>query len=227
MEVTLDLTDKRIIVYDFETDGFWENNGRNRPIEVALIYIDPDGTIGTYHELIKRRDKSPLPEKITEITGITTEMLAEKGKDIKVVFNNLDEIFNTNPKVVVGHNIIRFDNKFLNFRFNKYGYIQLNDNDCFDTGGQFKAEKLGWPKFDTATYAQYHTAALNKRIRGLKWNLKCACDDYEIPIDMTKQHRADYDVLLTTKVFIEQAIRLGIATDILNILNLDSYEEGF
>ena len=216
LEISLNLEEKRIIIYDFETDGFWNNNGSARPIEVAVFYINPDGTTGKYHSLILRRDTKPLPDKITEITGITTEELRKHGKPIEQVFGVLDTIINGKPKLLIGHNSINFDNKFLNFRFHKLGYKEVDLIDNFDTAGHFKAELLGWSKFSNLTYADYQQRALKVRAKGVYFNLKAACEYYEVEVDPSKQHRADYDVELTTKVFIEQTKRMGLSIPALN-----------
>jgi DNA polymerase III epsilon subunit-like protein len=225
LEITLDLSDKRLIVYDFETDGFWDRTGRARPIEVAVLYIDIDGAVGTYSSLIKRRDNTPLPDKITEITGITSEQLLKEGKPIEDVFSELNKIFNDKPKLVVGHNILNFDNNFLNFRFNKLGYTEVTNNMCFDTAGQFKARQLGWMKFPNVTYDVYHSTALSRRVKGLKFNLGVCCDYHGIKRDVSEQHRAMYDVYLTLQLFKKQLIEDSIILEEDNNIHIPQWEE--
>ena len=180
------LENKALLVYDFETDGFFTNNGYNRPIEVAVLKLYPDNKVERYNTLITRRDNKPLPDKITEITGITTEMLSNDGEDIKRVFNYLNYLFNDNS-LITGHNILRFDNKFLNQRFDKYKYPLLEDNRCFDTAGAFKAEKMGWIKASDDIYSNYHKRALNVRVKGLKYNMGEALEYYKRSINIFKE----------------------------------------
>ena len=53
--------------------------------------------------------------------------------------------------------------------------------ECFDTGGQFKAEQLKWEKFPEVTYPEYQLKAVNKPVKGLKWKLDVAREEYKIP----------------------------------------------
>ena len=69
-----------LLVLDTETTGF--SPRRDEIIELALLRVTPDGTREEYDEFIRLSPGKVLPRKITELTGITEEMLLSGvGKD--------------------------------------------------------------------------------------------------------------------------------------------------
>jgi len=225
----LDFKNKNILIYDFETDGF--SHTYNRPIQVAVLKILPDGNWYTYDSLIKRRkdakrldrivinqkelDENPEAEikTIASLTGITDEQIEKDGYEIEDVFKNLHELFNDGKNIIVGHNIVKFDNRFLNHRLNKYGYPSIPVGICYDTAGQLKAEKLGLVKYDSQTWEEFHNGALNVRMKGLTYNMGAALEHYEI-VERKERHKADVDVEYTYYVFLKQLERLGIINNL-------------
>ena len=106
----------RIIWFDIETTGF--NIFQNSIIEIAAI----DNQGRKFEKLISY-DKF-LPKKITEITGITNEML-DNQPNIKSVLNEfVDFIKSTeNPNktiYMIGHNANAFDIPFVKAQCAKY-----------------------------------------------------------------------------------------------------------
>ena len=94
------------VVIDIETTGI--NLGSNYIIEIAAMKKVNGETI-LFHELVKIEKK--LPKEIKELTGITDDMLARKGKKIEVVLENLQEFVGN--AILVGYNI-KFDVSFIN-----------------------------------------------------------------------------------------------------------------
>lgn len=245
------ITDKtNIIIYDFETDGLIPERGA-RPISFGCIRLKNDGEIDVNHLLIKRRDGSrPLSENVinyhqiqkdpsikpittVDLTGITDELLEKQGLNIEVAFRRIADLFDIKDRIVSGHNIINFDNKFANFRFHKYNHpCSIDVRECFDTGGEFKAKQMGWNKFNNISYSEYHIEALKRRIKGLLWNLNEARTYYKIEeIWDRTQHHALVDVGYTGLVLLEQLKVLNeIDEDYYNhfkqgILNIEIPEE--
>jgi DNA polymerase III alpha subunit (gram-positive type) len=125
---------KRIIVYDFETNGFWSTN--NQPIQVSCKIFD-NGTETVYSSYIKC--PTNLSSTIVSLTGITDFYLMLHGKDIQTVFNDLAEKVFIGDFIAVGHNILSFDNKFFNHYMALFGYdISLNENNSIDTMCHFR-----------------------------------------------------------------------------------------
>lgn len=222
------ITDKtNIIIYDFETDGLIPERGA-RPISFGCIRLKNDGEIDVNHLLIKRREGSrPLSENIinyhqiqkdpsikprttVDLTGITDELLEKQGLNIEVAFRRIADLFDIKDRIVSGHNIINFDNKFANFRFHKYNHpCSIDVRECFDTGGEFKARQMGWSKFNNISYSEYHIGALKRRMKGLKWNLDYAREYYEIEEYWSRDvHSAIIDVAYTTLILLNQLLEL-------------------
>ena len=62
------------IVFDLETTGF--SPITDKIIEIGALKYQNDKLIDTFDVLINPKTK--IPEKITELTGITNEMVSEK-----------------------------------------------------------------------------------------------------------------------------------------------------
>ena len=191
-----------ILVYDLETNGFFSKEGKTQPIELAYILVTPNTIIG-YNELYKPSWK--IPSYITDVNGITNEMVENKGSwNDEIV--RIGDIFINDDMLIIGHNHIKFDNKFIEQLLEKAEVFGIDYNNCFDTGGEFKAELLGTKKetYDTeCTIAEFHKAVLDIKAKDVKWNLTAALEHYGIP-KPEGMHRALTDVLCTTKVFIKQ-----------------------
>jgi DNA polymerase III epsilon subunit-like protein len=188
-----------LLIYDLETNGYFTGNLDPQVIEVAFLLISEEGVIA-FNELINTDANGNLiviSDKITEVTGITNELLRIKGKSSLEVMGILSTV-GKNSFMIVGHNSVRFDNLFVkhltgvDFR-----------NKTFDTGGEFKSRVMGWKKFNNDSFNKFHDKILDTPRRGLKWNLDVACEDAGIT-PMENRHRAITDVVMTAKLFIYQ-----------------------
>lgn len=211
-----------ILIYDLETNGFFSKEGKTQPIELAYILVTPNTIIG-YNELYKPSWK--IPSYITDVNGITNEMVENKGSWENESIRIYDIFIDINT-LVVGHNHIKFDNKFINQLLELFNNnFEIFNENCFDTGGEFKADLLGTKKetYDTeCSIAEFHKAVLDIKAKDVKWNLTAALEYYGIP-KPEGMHRALTDVLCTTKVFIKQIDRyldntITINSDTLNLL---------
>lgn len=213
MEITLNTEGKTLIFYDFETEMIvnFSKIYLTRPIEVCMIITDHNyNEIGKINSLIKYRDGKTLSEEVTKLTGITQEDLDTNGNTIENTFEILSDTLHTKypNHLLIGHNIIGFDNPILNYRLNKYGFKEINQNNSFDTAGHFKATALGWKKFPELSYYEYHKKALQVRRKGLKFNLGEVCNQYFITLD--GWHRAEADVRACIEIFKKQYGELNI-----------------
>ena len=62
-----------LLVLDTETTGFAPR--RDEIIELAMLRVTADGTREEYDEFIRLSPGTALPARITELTGITEDML--------------------------------------------------------------------------------------------------------------------------------------------------------
>ena len=107
----------RVIYYDFETTGL--NPYRDQIIEIGAI----DNCELTFSKFCKY--DGMLNPKITEITGITDEILEKKGIDCSKAIKEFVEFLYidselTNNIVLIAHNNDAFDELFLKFHIQKY-----------------------------------------------------------------------------------------------------------
>ena len=68
---------ERLVFFDTETTGFDAN--KNQIIELAAISIEPNGRSIRMDDFIRLPEGEHIPDEIVKLTGITDEMLEEKG----------------------------------------------------------------------------------------------------------------------------------------------------
>ncbi|MDD7363432.1 MAG: type I-E CRISPR-associated endoribonuclease Cas2e [Peptoniphilus sp.] len=120
------------VVLDVETDGLDEK--KHEIIEIGIVRVDGDKK-DNYHALIEHRH--PLPEKIVALTGITDQLLSERGRPLEDVLPEVMQFIGDRP--IVGYNVA-FDVKFLDraLRTSDEGALK---NRCIDLKAMVKKEK--------------------------------------------------------------------------------------
>jgi len=104
----------KFAVIDFETTGA---GGEDEIIQVGLAIVDQDRIVDRYASLVN--PGIPIPDMITELTGITNEMVADAPDLSDVMAELVPRIHDT---VLVGHHIA-FDFGFLQRALEKTGYF--------------------------------------------------------------------------------------------------------
>ena len=147
------------VLVDIETTGL--SPIYDDIIEIGAIKVENNKVVGEYNQLIKT-DRS-LPPMITELTGITDEMLAT-GKMPETVLEEFIGFVGDN--VIIGHNI-NFDLGFLWKKKKKYLNYNLN-NDYIDT--LYLARKLVPNSYNhkLGTLAKLFNISYEGAHRGLK-----------------------------------------------------------
>lgn len=156
-------------VIDIETTGL--NPKCDEIIEIAAIKIRENKIVGQYNVLVKSNEK--IPENIEQLTGITNQMVIEKGiniEDALLSFSN----FICND-ILIGHNI-NFDINFLYDNYLKYLKRPLI-NDFVDT-----------LKISKNLINDTHD-----------WKLSTLAKKYNI--ENVNAHRALNDVIVTNKIY--------------------------
>ena len=200
------MENKRIIVYDFETNGLW--NRLTQPIQAHFRVIEPDGRVWFLEEYISCQWK--LPIEVVRMTGITDELLRERGRPIAEVFARIRDLLFECDNLLVGHNILRFDNHFLNYYLQKFFTLryQVGRERCFDTCAEFKARLLGMECPSDCVRGDWHHRVLYMRSSGVESSLEDACGYYGVPY--VGAHTAGGDVEMTHKVFLKQCATAGL-----------------
>lgn len=165
------MLDNTYVVFDFETTGF-NAGGGDQIIEVGAVLLKNGEILDKFSELINPKRK--LPEKITEITGITDLMLESKD-DEETVIRRFKDWFKDYP--MVAHNA-KFDMSFLEMAYKKYN-LGVYKNTLIDT--------LELSRTLDSSFNRHSLSALVKR--------------YDIPFDEDSHHRGDYDAEATALIF--------------------------
>lgn len=95
------------IVLDLETTG--TNHYKDEIIEIGAIKYNNGKEVERLSLLIKT--EMEIPDKVVELTGITSELLRNEGVDKNFAMLSLFDFLG--EYIVVGHNIASFDSKFL------------------------------------------------------------------------------------------------------------------
>lgn len=159
------------VAFDIETTGLARNS---EIIEIGAVKVVNGVISDSFQEFVN--PGILIPPAITQITGITDEMVCDA-----------DKIYNVLPRfkafagnnILVGHNAINFDSKIMGHWADEYEiYI---DNDVFDT--------LRFLKYRCEPFM------------GLMNNKLCtACEYFGITSEIF--HRADADAEVTAKLYL-------------------------
>lgn len=158
---------KSYVCVDIETTGVspqW-----HRIIEIGALKVKDGEVVDTFSELIDPRDR--LPKAITELTGITKEMLIGKPGIDEVLPKFIEFV---GDEVLLGHNV-RFDYSFLKQNATKLG---------------LEFQKTG---MDTLRIARAKCASLESR------SLDFLCKHFNIVDE--NHHRAFNDAKVTHELY--------------------------
>lgn len=143
---------KNFVSIDIETTGL--STVFDEIIEIGAIKYQNGEPIDTFSSLIKPIE--PIDEFITELTGITNEML-ESAPSLYSVLPSFLEFIEDN--IIVGHNV-NFDINFLYDACEQYDYKSLS-NDFIDTMRVSRRLYKDWDNHKLDTLINYFN--LNKR----------------------------------------------------------------
>lgn len=188
------------LVFDFETSGLEHRN--DRIIQVGLCQVS-DGEVGDPQSWLVRQDV-PIHPEATEVHGITAEDLRARGVPPQESLTRLFEAMRSVP-ACMGHNIHRFDVKFMRAEARRLGIVPPDASDFIDTAALFKGRKLGMPKRPHESHQDYAHRILSIRAPGLKYSVEACVRALGIKTDTTGLHDAGQDAYLTHLIF--QALR--------------------
>lgn len=184
----------KLVLFDTETTGL--QYSRDEIIEFAAVVVEAVDGIPTitkeYDELVALTPGGFVPPKITELTGISTQDLREKGLPKPRVCRDIAELFTGNT-LLLAYNA-HFD---LSFLF----YMLLRDGDPTILKGKDKLDLL-------TVYRDRHS---------YPHKLCSAISVYGLSGRVVNSHRAVDDVIATVAVMEEMEKEKG---DLLNYVNL-------
>ena len=184
------------LVFDFETSGLEHRS--DRIIQVGLCQVS-DGEVGDRHSWLVHQDVRIDPEA-TRIHGLTAEDLRARGIPPQESLTRLFEAMRSAP-VCMGHNIHRFDVKFMRAEGRRLGIVPPEACDFIDTAALFKGWKLGMPKGPHESHQDYAHRVLSIRAPGLKFSVDACVRALGIKVDARGLHNADQDAYLTHLIF--------------------------
>ena len=114
------------VVLDLETTGL--SPASDEIIDIAAIRYISGSKVSEFHTLVK--PSIPIPQEITDITGITDDMVAD-APDIDEALDGFSMFLNPDD-LVVGHNV-GFDVRFLAAAYSRIG--EEFAPEVFDTCG--------------------------------------------------------------------------------------------
>ncbi len=167
----INLSGTTYVVFDTETTGF-NAAGGDQMIEIGAVKIKDGVIIDRFDELIN--PFRHIPDKITELTCITDDMVKDKDSEENVTKRFLQW---TSDAPMVAHNA-KFDISFIEMSMKKYNLGEFK-NTVIDTLELSRTLDQG--------FARHSLSALVKR--------------YNVEFDEDAHHRADYDAEGTALVF--------------------------
>ncbi len=182
-------------VFDLETTGF--DAELDRITEIGWLVVR-DGVPGEARSLLVW-DGKVVPAEVAEKTGISTRLIAAEGvapdEALRTFFA---EVGDRLP--LVGHNVIRFDSRFLMAACRRAGMDHPDVTRYIDTAALFKGRCLGWRPHPAENHARFAFRVLEHRSRH-KYNLAHACAELGIDVSDLTAHRAGADVVMTYRLY--------------------------
>ena len=171
------LEDTAFVVLDFETTGL--NPNMDEIIEIGAVRLEHGKEVGEFSQLID--PGRAIPEKVVELTGINSAMLAGQPT-LAEVFPKFAEFLE--GAVLVAHNA-SFDMAFLRRAFQRFG------------------RELDAPILDTLALARN----AYKELRNHKLGTVCK----HLDISLKNAHRAVHDARATGLVLLKTLERLNVS----------------
>ena len=184
------LLENEYVVFDLETTGF-NAAGGDSIIEIGAVKLKDGEIIEKFDRLIK--PPTPISERITNVTSITNEMVADCPKEEDAVKEFLKW---TGNLPMVAHNA-KFDTSFIEMCYKKYNLGEYK-NTVIDT--------LAISRVLDSDQSRHGLSAITKR--------------YGVEFDEESHHRGDYDALATALVFHKMLKKLS-SINILKVSDLE------
>ena len=190
------------VVVDVETSGLNSHSDRVLEVGVAIVRnrIMEMPAISWVTNPNFPNDNFEVPARITELTGITSEEVAETGADPTFIFQKLQNLCDN--KMILAHNGIRFDRLFLDEEYKRFGLPLSDKHQFLDTAALFKGWRLGMlDLLENMSFFDFANRVLEKRAYGVYFNLGHCCETLGVNIsDLGDAHRAGVDVVMVHRV---------------------------
>jgi DNA polymerase III epsilon subunit-like protein len=208
------------LVVDLETSGFHHTprNGQKPDViaQVGVAVVQHREMVDNMAVYVKR-PPGTMSEGATAATGITDELLGEKGVEPSEIYPklvNLFQLYRDSRCMFMGHNMVGFDAPFIAADFSRHGYdFKINPNEYVDTGMMFKAAQLRYTPNSSEDLHKFFCRIKDTRSRA-KWNLTLSCQMLGVVekhgLDMAAAHDAGFDCKVTHLLFEEMRALAGM-----------------
>ena len=192
------------VVWDLETSGF--DGTKDKVLEIGMFKVENNEVVDRKRWVLNHGIE--IPEKITEINGMTKEICDTEGQEPKKCLEEfIEEIRYSNANIT--HNGVKFDIIFLTDQVKEilqWDEERVNnlrkklEHTSIDTAMLFKAHITNNPRIWNESAINFYKRVGEQIARG-KYNLGVCCDELNIDRSKITQHRALGDVELTNLVF--------------------------
>jgi len=195
---------------DFHGVAFDQNLKNAIDANCGSIYgLDKFG-INLPPEITESREDNGRLTFITayDVTGITSERTIREGLPRDMAMQYISELLQeaaSTGKVIIGHNLVKFDLYFLAYEIDRYtnSDFVLNENGIIDTGSIVKQSQLS-DQCPVINHLYQFFLEINKKFaKGVFWSLDKYCVDWfdlakKYGVDSSMQHQsAAYDCWVT------------------------------
>lgn len=193
------------VVWDLETTGL--DPKTCKIVEVAALIVK-NGEVADEYTAILNHDVD-IPEQASAVHGITREKAKAEGIDPKKAIETLVEILMENDASVT-HNGHNFDIPFLVYALmaikgDEHGDIPKIENHLYtngiDTAVLVKAKKLNMQRKWNETFYNFGRRVMGTFAKGVYFNIKQCCIDFDIDQSKVTLHRAGGDVEMTNEIY--------------------------
>lgn len=160
----------RYIMYDLETSGL--STERDHIIEFGAIYVEGGTIKDTFSALCN--PEVFISQRISQITGITNEMLKKEKNESEVSKEFVQWVHNKDVDICVGHNIDNFDNRMLKTATKRFG-LRYPFSRTLDTMKLAKSLKLK----EKGIVENYKQETLANQYCGFEYEAHRALEDVE------------------------------------------------
>jgi DNA polymerase III epsilon subunit-like protein len=192
------------IAWDLETSGL--NFKEDKILEIGLYRVENGEVYESKRWVLD--NKIQIPQHITDINGMTNEIIEKEGQDPAVCISQfIDYVRDSEANLT--HNGINFDIKFMVQQAKQYikhddmqteSFRDYLNKSAIDTAVIFKANLHGMKKMWNETFYEFGVRVMKQVLNG-KYNLGVCCDELGIDRSSIVQHRALGDVELTHLVY--------------------------
>jgi DNA polymerase III epsilon subunit-like protein len=191
------------LVFDFETTGL--DFGKDRIIQVGLCLVS-DGMVAERHDWLVRQNV-PIDPEATKVHGITAEAVQACGVSPHESLARLFEAMRNAP-ACVGHNIHRFDIRFMGAESRRLGVTPPDPRNFIDTAALFKGWRLGLRKGPHESHQDYANRVFSIHVTGLRYSVEACVQALDIRTDLAGRHSASHDAYLTHLILLALQARL-------------------